>query len=1186
MKKGFIVFMALAMILSYGVVFTGNAKAASDGDLIKMDGSSAVYYLNGGKRYVFPNQKTFMTWYPNFDSVVTVSQSEMEGYPLGGNVTYRPGTRLVKITTVPTVYAVEPGGVLRSILSEANAEALYGSAWNTMIDDVPDSFFVNYTVGADLTAGMYPTGTLVKEEGSATTYYIDGTTRRPIATGEAFDANNFNWSYLVTTTSLSGYTDGTSITGAESALTTVAGSGGGTSAAGSVDVALASSTAAAATIIGDDSEGAQAMVPFVTVNFTAPSSGDVVVTNLKYKRTGISSDTDVETLYIYDGNKFLAEGGSISSGYVTFNDATGLFTVPAGTTKAITLKGDVKENVSAGKTVAFQLEDVTTSTNATVNGSLPIAGNTMTTANVNDLGYVTYGSTFYPTSAQSVNPGETDFEMYKISLTANTQDLQLEYLKLTLLGSINTDDIENIKLKIGGTELATGSFDSNRELVFDLSSNPYAIAKGQTKTLSVRGDIMKGSTRTFRLSVENSRDIILKDTNYNVYITPYGSGSTTWTAKKSSSSSYVYTVNSGSLAVSLDTSSPTDNVPAGATNVKLATYKFEATGEDVKVKTLNVSSSGTSAPGTIDNVKILVDGVQVGSTKDITYSGNGTEFTFGSSFIVPAGESKLVDIYGDIKDQNGTDYSDGETISIVLDAGSGDTAIGQESLTSLDVPASDLDANDLTVSESALALIKYSAYGNQNIVKPATQAKVGSFVLTAGAYEGITIDTINIDDATSGVMQNMKLYDGSTQIGSTKVTLTSSNATDNVFSVNLPLAAGESKVIDVYADVKSTTGANTIDIDAGAIGTSAVTGTTEYHNSSSDGSANVNLQTMTVTTGTITSSADGSQPDSAIIIAGTTATMNAVKFTASNEAFTVNKVRISQAGSSSTNSVGKVILEYKDKAGNTVTKEGYLNSSNYVDFYSLGMYVPKDDTAVLTIKAEIPTIASGADSGDVPDLDYVYNHNFSATGESSNTVTTTDSGGANVSGNAMVVRKTVPTITLVDLPTTVLNDGTQIISKFTVAADSAADVYFKELNWTYATTSGVDITDSTIYLYKNSDQSNALNSADSLSGDANKTIEVVLTSEETVAAGTSVTYVLKGDITGSATNKSFSTKLASSASAATAGTSTDYADLAVYETGGILWSDGSVTPHTSSSRDYADCTYVKNLPTDSQTMSK
>ncbi|PIR05594.1 hypothetical protein COV56_01910, partial [Candidatus Kuenenbacteria bacterium CG11_big_fil_rev_8_21_14_0_20_37_9] len=129
-KKGFIGFMALAMILTMAGSVILPARAASDGDLVKMDGYPAVYYLNGGKRYVFPNEKTYKTWYSDFSDVVTISQSEMETYPLGGNVTYRAGTKLVKIQTVPTVYAIEPNGTLRSILSEANAAVLYGTNWN------------------------------------------------------------------------------------------------------------------------------------------------------------------------------------------------------------------------------------------------------------------------------------------------------------------------------------------------------------------------------------------------------------------------------------------------------------------------------------------------------------------------------------------------------------------------------------------------------------------------------------------------------------------------------------------------------------------------------------------------------------------------------------------------------------------------------------------------------------------------------------------------------------------------------------------------------------------------------------------------------------------------------------------------------------------------------------------------
>jgi hypothetical protein len=123
--------------------------AASAGDLVKAAGNPAVYYFGAdGKRYVFPTEKTFKTWYADFSSVKTVSDAELAAIPLGGNVTYRPGVRMVKIVSDPKVYAVDAGGTLRPIASEAVAAALYGSDWKAKIDDVPDAFFVNYRQGA------------------------------------------------------------------------------------------------------------------------------------------------------------------------------------------------------------------------------------------------------------------------------------------------------------------------------------------------------------------------------------------------------------------------------------------------------------------------------------------------------------------------------------------------------------------------------------------------------------------------------------------------------------------------------------------------------------------------------------------------------------------------------------------------------------------------------------------------------------------------------------------------------------------------------------------------------------------------------------------------------------------------------------------------------------------------------
>lgn len=125
----------------------GGSVCESD-TLIKISSTQAVYYCGAdGKRYVFPNDKTYFTWYDGFDNVNIISDNEMADIPLGGNVTYRPGVKMIKIQTSPKVYVVDRGGVLRWVKSAETAELLYGSDWNKFIDDVPDSFYFDYVVG-------------------------------------------------------------------------------------------------------------------------------------------------------------------------------------------------------------------------------------------------------------------------------------------------------------------------------------------------------------------------------------------------------------------------------------------------------------------------------------------------------------------------------------------------------------------------------------------------------------------------------------------------------------------------------------------------------------------------------------------------------------------------------------------------------------------------------------------------------------------------------------------------------------------------------------------------------------------------------------------------------------------------------------------------------------------------------
>lgn len=134
-----------AVILTTSV---SSAAGVMSGDLIRGESFSAVYYMGAdGFRYVFPNDKAYFTWYSDFDDVIVITDAELAKIQIGGNITYKPGVKMVKINTDPKTYAVDLNGTLRHVTSEAVAVALYGSSWNKEIDDVADGFFPNYTIG-------------------------------------------------------------------------------------------------------------------------------------------------------------------------------------------------------------------------------------------------------------------------------------------------------------------------------------------------------------------------------------------------------------------------------------------------------------------------------------------------------------------------------------------------------------------------------------------------------------------------------------------------------------------------------------------------------------------------------------------------------------------------------------------------------------------------------------------------------------------------------------------------------------------------------------------------------------------------------------------------------------------------------------------------------------------------------
>lgn len=112
--------------------------------------STVFCLLPGNIRHTFPNLATYLSWYPTFEGIETVPDEALADFRLVRNVTLRPGT-LVKSQTMADTYLVtDIFGTMRHIPSEERAIELWGANWASLVRDIPDEFFTNYTIGPPL----------------------------------------------------------------------------------------------------------------------------------------------------------------------------------------------------------------------------------------------------------------------------------------------------------------------------------------------------------------------------------------------------------------------------------------------------------------------------------------------------------------------------------------------------------------------------------------------------------------------------------------------------------------------------------------------------------------------------------------------------------------------------------------------------------------------------------------------------------------------------------------------------------------------------------------------------------------------------------------------------------------------------------------------------------------------------
>ncbi len=1053
-KRAFTVAVAAATILwSIGIsafVLPLQASAASAGDLIRGETLSTVYYYaSDGSRYAFTSEASYFTWYEDFDDVEWLTDDEIADISLAGNIVNRPGSFWIKIESDPKTYAVTPQGQIRWIESEEVAEGLAGSDWNQFILDVSDSYFPDYTVGTSLMeAGDAYNGALVDMDG--TTYLVWNDEMRMVS-DDGFDANMFQDRFVLDgdDMDLAGLEAGDDLDDEESELTDAAQLG--EEVTGGLSVSLASDTAASATV-----PAGAASVPFATFKFAA-SSGSASVDQLVLKLGGVGDTDNVDQVYLYEDGQRLTDGRDInaSTREVTFSALD--IDLDEGDSMYLTVRVDVSAAPTGGDSASFSLvEEDSVSSSATVSGSFPISGNSMTFSETEA------GTLIVDDSGTISDPtiGEEDAVIGKFSVEADGEDASVEQITLNV---DDAGDHSDYQLWNGDELLASCDSDGD-ELVTCELTNPLELDDGDSETLELSATIGGEADDTIAVAVEETADVVAVggDFGFNMAVDIDGYDETGAACAADADECSFSTIIGGELTFAFNGPSSGDIQVDGDDQVLM---EFTITAEnwtEVQELVVNIACDASSASGcdaAADDGDLLNSTEDEANLEDITIresdgstwmgpeeldatdadaaSADDTtqDLTFDDAQILETGESIDLMVTADIN----AAAVDGDVYVATLDMSeivaedeNGDDLDPDEDV----VPTADIAGNEMTLTDASLDVSVSSSPSGGTWVKGADDVDVVGYNFEAGESSDITVteltfasdgdtdadDPVDSDDLDVGDFVSFcSIYDS--ESGSLVDGPESYDTDEDLTfdSFDWTVEAGETARLLLNCDFSN------VDTDGGdddsyaffiddADDVVAQDGDGDDIDATlaADSDEADEVPAVVVTgAGDMTITLSGSSPNSTIILGDSTdVELGIWKFDADDEAFTVETLTFENGGDDEV--ADSLTVSCEDADGEDFTKTGFL-SGGEVSFENLECYVGTSSTASITVSATTATVSStGATSGDTIDLtiDLTDAGSFEAVGVSSGETIDEDDVGADVAADEFELRKTQPTISL------------------------------------------------------------------------------------------------------------------------------------------------------------------------------
>lgn len=524
------------------------------------------------------------------------------------------------------------------------------------------------------------------------------------------------------------------------------------------------------------------------------SKEDLVVEGINVFMEGSVADGDMDGFEILSQDGVvLATAATSTARYVNFKFATG-YVVPQGSSRFFTVKAKIAEGkYNANRTYSAKIRDDfdivakgSTTGNYVLAASLPttqywykVREGTVTVAKSTD------------SRSQSTAPGVDDVELASFDVKASGEDLEFQKLNFKVTkGAGNKDLRGTLKLTVDGqtvysTDAGTATNYTTGAAPGYLSSY-FVVKAGATAKVKVVGSVATsaGATDTYQATlIDASYKLIASNSIKTLTLNTAGN---------------TLAVENVTLTASSNGAFAATTLVKGQSAAKIGSFNLQASNaDDINVTTVSVGLSTTPA-ATVAGINNLT--LKVGSTTIATSIASPQ--TAGNTFSVNAGALKVsanstvtVDVYADV-----TSAAAATAIATTLEALK-TSGVGVKTAVSVSAPAVAQTSSAVAVVGNGSLTIEGDSLtpAKQILVAGLTNVEILRFKVRADNKEDIRLDKLTIGSAVANTstdlgknLTNVKLFDGSTQIGQGSVTFVGGEAKFTGLNFVVPKAGTKS----------------------------------------------------------------------------------------------------------------------------------------------------------------------------------------------------------------------------------------------------------------------------------------------------------------------------------------------------------------------------------------------------------